>query len=658
LTLSGADSYSTHEVGNELSGLFNRTTSGGGSDMLSESGSIAGLPYNSTPSTGYTLSETGNDLSGELSLTETGSDRYSLIYQFDNASNAVLSNGNGPGDVDYSPVGLPFHVGQSPYWGHGVNANLDAAASDAAFSELGLGLLHECCWAGETPLTLSTGNDQPIESSREGQFVLSASDRDPEGPRHESQIGQFFKNGLKHVIELEVEGHVCRPTPNHPLYVRDRGFVPAGELRPGDELLTDDHRWVKVTSIVDTGEVVPVFNLMVVKDHTYFIGSRHRWGFCFLVHNDSAEAEDPRYKAGVEPSPPSGGGVAPQRDWIREQQIEESGRTAEEFAAAEQAGLAANAQQTAANGKALQEAQRSSSSPGGALNPLNAGRALYAGDANAPDQVYADAKNGGGKNYTQNAGNAHTGLKMVSDWDPTGVAAATDATLTKLEGKELHDQAMKNTDPRLHKAAEVNEKLATTVEAVKTITQVKNSLTKRALGVAEDQAGKAAGKTGRSIDNVADTGAHPQVPGTGRVDTGAHPSVPGTGAVDTASQGSSRANQVKVNKAKGDAWEDELLKKELPKTQSDVQPQITIKSNGPSGKKVRLDAVGKEKVTDDIKLTDGKASDTAGLTPNQKVVYPELERHGGTVVGKGKPPYDGGTKIPPTKVDIIRPSNP
>ena len=55
-----------------------------------------------------------------------------------------------------------------------------------------------------------------------------------------------------------------------------------------------------------------------------------------------------------------------------------------------------------------------------------------------------------------------------------------------------------------------------------------------------------------------------------------------------------------------------------------------------------------------MRLTDGKASATAPLTPNQAIVYPELEVHGGTVVGNGKPPYLGGTVIPPTKVDVIR----
>jgi len=111
---------------------------------------------------------------------------------------------------------------------------------------------------------------------------------------------------------------------------------------------------------------------------------------------------------------------------------------------------------------------------------------------------------------------------------------------------------------------------------------------------------------------------------------------------------------VRANKAAGDAWEAELLNNVLPKTQSQIQTQITIKSGGPSGKKVRLDAVGTDSIEGSVRLTDGKASATAPLTPNQAIVYPELEVHGGTVVGNGKPPYLGGTVIPPTKVDVIR----
>ena len=35
--------------------------------------------------------------------------------------------------------------------------------------------------------------------------------------------------------------------------------------------------------------------------------------------------------------------------------------------------------------------------------------------------------------------------------------------------------------------------------------------------------------------------------------------------------------------------------------------------------------------------------------------FPEIELSGGGVDGKGKDGFEGGTKIPPTKIDIIRP---
>jgi hypothetical protein len=109
-----------------------------------------------------------------------------------------------------------------------------------------------------------------------------------------------------------------------------------------------------------------------------------------------------------------------------------------------------------------------------------------------------------------------------------------------------------------------------------------------------------------------------------------------------------------ANKAAGDAWEAEVLKDVLPKTQVNIQPQITVRSNGPSGLRVRLDALGERVESGQVAMSDMKASDTAPLTKHQKVVYPELETYGGTVVGKGKFPYVGGTQLPPGSVDIIR----
>ncbi|WP_080693540.1 hypothetical protein [Pseudomonas chlororaphis] len=38
-----------------------------------------------------------------------------------------------------------------------------------------------------------------------------------------------------------------------------------------------------------------------------------------------------------------------------------------------------------------------------------------------------------------------------------------------------------------------------------------------------------------------------------------------------------------------------------------------------------------------------------------KKAFPEIEKSGGVIVGKGKPGFPGGTIIPPTRVDILQP---
>jgi RHS repeat-associated protein len=132
----------------------------------------------------------------------------------------------------------------------------------------------------------------------------------------------------------------------------------------------------------------------------------------------------------------------------------------------------------------------------------------------------------------------------------------------------------------------------------------------------------------------------------------------GSNAPNTASNTANgtpvKAAQLAKNAKKGADFESKVLKN-ASKTQDDVVPQITVKTN--SGTKTRIDVVGKDKKTGDVKLTEAKSSKTANLTKNQKKAFPEIEKSGGTVSGKGKGNFPGGTKIPPTKVDVVRPKN-
>jgi hypothetical protein len=101
----------------------------------------------------------------------------------------------------------------------------------------------------------------------------------------------------------------------------------------------------------------------------------------------------------------------------------------------------------------------------------------------------------------------------------------------------------------------------------------------------------------------------------------------------------------------------EFEQKKLPEFQTvadNVVEQVTIKTS--QGTKIRVDAIGIDKITGEIVIQEYKSSLAAPLTKNQTKGFPELQSSGGTVVGNGKGIFTGGTVIPPTKVEVIRPN--
>ena len=111
--------------------------------------------------------------------------------------------------------------------------------------------------------------------------------------------------------------------------------------------------------------------------------------------------------------------------------------------------------------------------------------------------------------------------------------------------------------------------------------------------------------------------------------------------------------QVLKNSAQGKAFEQEVIKSIEKSGRTDIVEQLSIKAD--NGVTVKLDIAFKDNSA--VKLTEAKSSATAPLTKNQKTGFPSIEQSGGTVVGKGKPGFPGGTRIPPTKVEIVRPKD-
>jgi filamentous hemagglutinin len=113
-----------------------------------------------------------------------------------------------------------------------------------------------------------------------------------------------------------------------------------------------------------------------------------------------------------------------------------------------------------------------------------------------------------------------------------------------------------------------------------------------------------------------------------------------------------RAAQLKTNSAAGRAWED-TTDGGLDRNEFDVARQLTLEL--PSGTQVRHDFVTRNRVTGQIGCIECKSSATAPVKPNQTKAFREMEEHESTVVGRGKPAFPPGMKIPPTKVEIRRP---
>jgi hypothetical protein len=73
-------------------------------------------------------------------------------------------------------------------------------------------------------------------------------------------------------------------TAEHPFYVDGRGWVPAGELRPGDLLVSHDGQRVAVAELYDTGTYERVYNLAIRSFHTYFVCDE-TWPCSVWAHN-------------------------------------------------------------------------------------------------------------------------------------------------------------------------------------------------------------------------------------------------------------------------------------------------------------------------------------------------------------------------------------
>ena len=95
------------------------------------------------------------------------------------------------------------------------------------------------------------------------------------------RIAQTFERVAPSTLALTFSnGETIETTVEHPFYVQDRGFVPAGLVALGNSIVTRAGPSLEVTAIEKHSSARKVYNFEVADFHTYFVGQSALW-----VHN-------------------------------------------------------------------------------------------------------------------------------------------------------------------------------------------------------------------------------------------------------------------------------------------------------------------------------------------------------------------------------------
>ena len=152
----------------------------------------------------------------------------------------------------------------------GMNSGFNKAANSA-------GVKPSCFVAGT--LVMAVAGMVAIETIKSGDKVIST---DPETMETSPKtVLETYIREVTTLVHLTVNGEEIVTTVDHPFYVNSRGFVKAGELAIGYELLDVNGNVLLVEkfNVELTDEPTTVYNFQVEDFHTYHVS-----GFGVLVH--------------------------------------------------------------------------------------------------------------------------------------------------------------------------------------------------------------------------------------------------------------------------------------------------------------------------------------------------------------------------------------
>ena len=162
----------------------------------------------------------------------------------------------------------------------GMNSGFNKAANSA-------GVKPSCFVAGT--LVMVVAGMVAIEKIKSGDKVIST---DPETMETSPKtVLETYIREVTTLVHLTVNGEEIVTTVDHPFYVKNQGFIKAGELIVGDELLDVNGNVLLVENfdVELTDEPVKVYNFKVEDFHTYHVGENGVWvhnSNCKLIKND------------------------------------------------------------------------------------------------------------------------------------------------------------------------------------------------------------------------------------------------------------------------------------------------------------------------------------------------------------------------------------
>ena len=261
VSLSGEDAFTETETTNGETGVFQRQTEVDGTVTGSRTVGFVNTAINEA--TDQVVTQEGNYIDGDIDITASGQSRYDSLLGFVEASSGTAGT---PGNLDYSPTGVPLVLGDPPSLptaggmesisSSGVSqvgspsASTPQSLTGAAFrgvestavpspilgsdwsssavvdgfATLGGDAIEQYCFPAGTEILLADGTTKSIEQISVSDQVLSRSVGADEtlGPAVSGRVKEVYHNAPQQLLEVHLGDRVLLTTAGHRFYVHKR----------------------------------------------------------------------------------------------------------------------------------------------------------------------------------------------------------------------------------------------------------------------------------------------------------------------------------------------------------------------------------------------------------------------------------------------------